>query len=51
MSPSGRTGASARTSRRPTIKDVARAAAVSTVTVSRVANAPALVKQETRERV
>jgi len=38
-------------SRRPTIKDVARAAAVSTVTVSRVANAPALVRLETRERV
>jgi LacI family transcriptional regulator len=30
---------------------VARAAAVSTVTVSRVANAPSLVRQETRERV
>lgn len=36
---------------RPTIKDVARAAGVSTVTVSRVANAPALVKAETRARV
>jgi LacI family transcriptional regulator len=49
MPPAGRAGT--RTRRRPTIKDVARAAAVSTVTVSRVANAPALVKQETRERV
>ena len=38
-------------SRRPTIKDVAREAGVSTVTVSRVANAPALVKPETRARV
>jgi LacI family transcriptional regulator len=38
-------------SRRPTIRDVAREAAVSTVTVSRVANAPELVKSETRERV
>ena len=38
-------------SRRATIKDVARAAAVSTVTVSRVANAPSLVRLETRERV
>jgi LacI family transcriptional regulator, galactose operon repressor len=37
--------------RRATIKDVARAAGVSTVTVSRVANAPALVKPETRARV
>jgi len=37
--------------RRSTIKDVARAAGVSTVTVSRVANAPALVRLETRERV
>jgi LacI family transcriptional regulator len=36
---------------RPTIKDVARAARVSTVTVSRVANAPELVKAETRARV
>jgi LacI family transcriptional regulator len=36
---------------RPTIKDVARVASVSTVTVSRVANAPALVKAETRARV
>ena len=36
---------------RATIKDVARAAGVSTVTVSRVANAPALVKAETRARV
>ena len=38
-------------SRRPTIRDVAREAGVSTVTVSRVANAPALVKAETRARV
>jgi LacI family transcriptional regulator len=38
-------------SRRATIKDVARAAGVSTVTVSRVANAPALVRPETRARV
>jgi LacI family transcriptional regulator len=38
-------------SRRATIKDVARAAGVSTVTVSRVANAPALVRPETRTRV
>jgi LacI family transcriptional regulator len=38
-------------SRRATIKDVARAAGVSTVTVSRVANAPNLVKPETRARV
>jgi LacI family transcriptional regulator len=38
-------------SRRATIKDVARAAGVSTVTVSRVANAPELVKAETRARV
>ena len=37
--------------RRPTIKDVAREAGVSTVTVSRVANAPELVKAATRERV
>jgi LacI family transcriptional regulator len=38
-------------SARATIKDVARAAGVSTVTVSRVANAPALVRPETRARV
>ena len=38
-------------SRRPTIRDVARAASVSTVTVSRVVNATALVRRETRERV
>jgi LacI family transcriptional regulator len=38
-------------SRRATIKDVARAAQVSTVTVSRVANAPSLVRPETRARV
>jgi DNA-binding LacI/PurR family transcriptional regulator len=38
-------------SRRPTIKDVARVAGVSTVTVSRVANAPDLVQTATRERV
>lgn len=37
--------------RRPTIRDVARAAGVSTVTVSRVANAPALVRPATRARV
>jgi DNA-binding LacI/PurR family transcriptional regulator len=37
--------------RRPTIRDVAREAGVSTVTVSRVANAPELVRPETRERV
>jgi LacI family transcriptional regulator len=37
--------------RRPTIRDVARAAAVSTVTVSRVVNEPDLVKAATRERV
>ena len=37
--------------RRPTIKDVARVAGVSTVTVSRVANAPSLVQATTRERV
>ncbi len=37
--------------RRPTIKDVAREAGVSMVTVSRVANAPALVRPATRERV
>lgn len=37
--------------RRATIKDVARAAGVSAVTVSRVANAPQLVQSETRERV
>ena len=37
--------------RQPTIRDVAREAAVSTVTVSRVVNAPALVKSETRARV
>jgi LacI family transcriptional regulator, galactose operon repressor len=37
--------------RRPTIRDVAREARVSTVTVSRVANAPELVKPETRARV
>jgi DNA-binding LacI/PurR family transcriptional regulator len=37
--------------RRPTIKDVAREAGVSTVTVSRVANDPALVRPVTRERV
>ncbi|MGH8721860.1 MAG: LacI family DNA-binding transcriptional regulator [Burkholderiales bacterium] len=36
---------------RATIKDVARAAGVSTVTVSRVANAPSLVRSETRARV
>lgn len=36
---------------RPTIRDVARVAAVSTVTVSRVVNEPALVKPATRERV
>jgi LacI family transcriptional regulator len=36
---------------RATIKDVARAAGVSTVTVSRVANAPSLVRPETRARV
>jgi DNA-binding LacI/PurR family transcriptional regulator len=38
-------------SRRPTIRDVAREAGVSTVTVSRVANAPELVRPETRARV
>ena len=37
--------------RRPTIKDVAREAGVSTVTVSRVTNAPDLVQAATRERV
>ena len=37
--------------RRATIKDVAWAAGVSTVTVSRVANAPSLVRPETRARV
>jgi LacI family transcriptional regulator len=37
--------------RRPTIRDVARVAAVSTVTVSRVVNEPDLVKRVTRERV
>ena len=37
--------------RRPTIKDVAREAGVSMVTVSRVANAPALVRPATRARV
>ena len=37
--------------RRPTIRDVAREAPVSTVTVSRVANAPELVKPATRARV
>ena len=38
-------------SRRPTIRDVARVAGVSTVTVSRVANDPALVSSTTRARV
>ena len=37
--------------RRSTIKDVARAANVSMVTVSRVLNAPELVQAQTRERV
>ncbi len=37
--------------RRPTIKDVARAAGTSTVTVSRVVNTPQLVQAETRARV
>jgi DNA-binding LacI/PurR family transcriptional regulator len=37
--------------RRATIKDVARAAEVSTVTVSRVVNTPALVQPATRARV
>lgn len=37
--------------RRPTIRDVARIAGVSTVTVSRVANTPELVQPATRERV
>jgi LacI family transcriptional regulator len=37
--------------RRPTIKDVARTARVSTVTVSRVLNAPGLVQSGTRDRV
>lgn len=37
--------------RRATIRDVARAAAVSTVTVSRVVNEPQRVQRETRERV
>lgn len=37
--------------RRATIRDVARAAAVSTVTVSRVVNVPERVQRETRERV
>lgn len=37
--------------RRPTIKDVARAAGTSTVTVSRVVNAPHLVQPATRARV
>jgi LacI family transcriptional regulator len=40
-----------RVTRRPTIKDVAREAGVSTVTVSRVANEPGLVRPTTRERV
>jgi DNA-binding LacI/PurR family transcriptional regulator len=38
-------------SRRPTIRDVARVAGVATVTVSRVANDPALVSPTTRARV
>jgi LacI family transcriptional regulator len=38
-------------SRRPTIRDVAQAAGVSTVTVSRVNNEPDLVVVSTRERV
>ena len=37
--------------RRPTIRDVAARAGVSTVTVSRVVNEPALVRRQTRERV
>ena len=37
--------------RRATIKDVAAAAAVSVVTVSRVVNTPDRVQAETRERV
>jgi len=37
--------------RRPTIRDVAGAAGVSTVTVSRVANTPAVVRPATRARV
>ena len=37
--------------RRPTIKDVARQAGVSSVTVSRVVNEPGLVQAVTRERV
>lgn len=36
---------------RPTIKDIAREAGVSSVTVSRVLNTPMLVKEDTRERV
>jgi LacI family transcriptional regulator len=47
LAPGGRQVAA----RRPTIRDVAREAGVSTVTVSRVANAPELVRPETRERV
>lgn len=46
--PGGRGGGSGRAA---TIRDVARAAGVSTVTVSRVANSPALVRAPTRERV
>ena len=37
--------------RRATIRDVARLAGVSTVTVSRVVNAPDQVRRQTRERV
>lgn len=42
---------SAPVTRRPTIKDVARAAGTSTVTVSRVVNTPELVQSATRARV
>lgn len=44
-------GARPATGRRATIRDVALAAGVSAVTVSRVANSPELVQADTRERV
>jgi DNA-binding LacI/PurR family transcriptional regulator len=51
QSEDGRTASPPAALRRATIRDVAARAGVSTVTVSRVVNEPALVRRQTRERV